>query len=93
MSINVFKRAYGKANSRNDEIEVLRTGEIPNARMSDIRRLVSGDHIIPYAHIEYPQRRVSLARVYSGPEASSAETEERKMEAQLYTARSSRNGA
>lgn len=38
---------------RNDEIEVLRTGEIPNAGMSYIRGLVSGHHVIPYTHVSY----------------------------------------
>lgn len=35
---------------RNDEIELLRTGEISDAGMSYVRRLVSRHHIIPYTH-------------------------------------------
>lgn len=35
----------------NNEVEFLRTGEIADTGMRDICRLVSGDDVVPYAHL------------------------------------------
>lgn len=35
---------------RDDEIELLRGGEIADARVGHIRRLVSRHHVVPYTH-------------------------------------------
>lgn len=36
---------------RNNEIEVLRAGEIADARVSDVGGLVSRDDVVPYTHL------------------------------------------
>lgn len=36
---------------RDNKIELLRTGEIADTGMCDIRRLVSRDDVVPYAHL------------------------------------------
>lgn len=44
--MNLYSCAF-----RNDEIELLRTGEIANARVRYIGRLVRRHHIVPYTHL------------------------------------------
>lgn len=41
-----------KIYARNDEIEVLRTGEVADARMGDVGGLVRRDDVVPYAHLQ-----------------------------------------
>jgi hypothetical protein len=38
---------------RNDEIELLRTGEIADTRVRHIGGLVSSHHIVPYTHLHF----------------------------------------
>lgn len=43
---------------RENEIEVLRTGEIADAGVSNVGRFVSGNNVVPYTHLYL--RTVSL---------------------------------
>lgn len=36
---------------RENEIEVLRTGEIADAGVSNVGRFVSGNNVVPYTHL------------------------------------------
>lgn len=45
---------------RNDEIEFLRAGEIADARVSNVCRLVSRNDVVPYTHRCFSSARCSM---------------------------------
>lgn len=45
---------------RENEIEVLRTGEIADAGVSNVGRFVSGNNVVPYTHLYLFLRTLSL---------------------------------
>lgn len=63
---------FNPSTFRNDEIELLRAGEVADARVSNVGRLVRRHHVVPYTHFSSSGRslverggspRVSLSQL------------------------------
>lgn len=39
-----------------DEVELLGAGEVADARVGDVGRLVSRHHVVPHAHLRRPRK-------------------------------------
>lgn len=54
---------------RDDEVELVRAGEVADAGVGDVGRLVGRNHVVPHAHL-FPLSRRRRPKIEEGEEDS-----------------------